>query len=88
MKEIIVKEADTRETMNDFVALPRRLYAGNPYYVPDLDSDVRATFQRRMPDLNFPTSNPLWLIIPVESVLAVLPESSTVTPTRLGISKP
>ena len=44
MKEIIVKEADTRETMNDFVALPRRLYAGNPYYVPDLDSDVRATF--------------------------------------------
>ena len=44
MKEIIVKEADTRETMNDFVALPRRLYAGNPYYVPDLDSDMRATF--------------------------------------------
>ena len=44
MKEIIVKEADTRKAMNDFVALPRRLYAGNAYYVPDLDSDVRATF--------------------------------------------
>ena len=30
--------------MDDFVHLPRRLYAGNPCYVPDLESDIRETF--------------------------------------------
>lgn len=35
--------------MDDFVALPRRLYADCPYYVPDLDCDVRNTFS---PDKN------------------------------------
>ena len=59
MKEIIVKEADTRKAMNDFVALPRRLYAGNAYYVPDLDSDVRATFSpKRNAGLEFSDIQP------------------------------
>lgn len=43
--DIYVKAVETRREMNDFVALPRRIYAGNPYYVPDLDIDVRATFK-------------------------------------------
>lgn len=30
--------------MDEFVHLPRRLYAGNPCYVPDLESDIRETF--------------------------------------------
>jgi len=30
--------------MDDFVCLPRQIYAGNRFYVPDLDIDVRATF--------------------------------------------
>lgn len=33
--------------MDDFVRLPRRLYRGNPCYVPDLESDVRDTFDAR-----------------------------------------
>ena len=33
--------------MRDFVALPRRLYAHCPQYVPDLDLDVRNTFSRK-----------------------------------------
>ena len=31
--------------MRDFIALPRRLYAGCEQYVPDLDMDVRNTFR-------------------------------------------
>ena len=31
--------------MRDFIALPRRLYAGCEQYVPDLDLDVRNTFR-------------------------------------------
>lgn len=30
--------------MNDFIQLPHRLYANCPQYVPDLDSDIRETF--------------------------------------------
>lgn len=44
MGKIHVKEVDTRHEMDDFVRLPRRLYAGNPYYVPDLEQDIRNTF--------------------------------------------
>jgi len=32
--------------MNDFVKLPRSLYAGCPYYVPDMESDIRDTFRK------------------------------------------
>ncbi len=35
--------------MNDFIRLPRRLYADCPQYVPDLDSDILNTFD---PDKN------------------------------------
>ena len=41
MKRITVKEVNSRREQNDFVRLPGRLYAGNPYYVPDLEQDVR-----------------------------------------------
>lgn len=30
--------------MNDFLALPRKIYKGNKYYVPDLEMDVRGWF--------------------------------------------
>lgn len=33
--------------MYDFIRLPHRLYAGCPQYVPDLDSDIRDTFDPR-----------------------------------------
>lgn len=33
--------------MNDFIQLPHRLYADCPQYVPDLDSDIRNTFDPR-----------------------------------------
>ena len=44
MKDVVIKEATTRKAMNDFIALPRKIYAGNSCYVPDLDIDVRNTF--------------------------------------------
>lgn len=44
MQKVYVKEVRTKHEMDDFVRLPRRLYAGNPYYVPDLETDIRETF--------------------------------------------
>lgn len=41
---IIVKKVSTKKEMDDFVRLPRRIYADNDCYVPDLDSDIRETF--------------------------------------------
>ena len=40
----IVKEVQTKAQMNDFVAVPRKIYRGNPYYVPDMESEVRKWF--------------------------------------------
>lgn len=44
MNKVEVVKADTKKTMDDFVALPRYIYKGCAQYVPDLDMDVRATF--------------------------------------------
>lgn len=47
MKKIIIKKVDTKEEMNDFIQFPNRLYADSPYFVPDLDTDVRSTFDSK-----------------------------------------
>ena len=39
-----VKIAQTKRQMDDFVKLPRKIYQGNPYYVPDMEADVRRWF--------------------------------------------
>ena len=44
MNKVKVVKADTKKAMNDFVALPRYIYKDCSQYVPDLDMDVRATF--------------------------------------------
>ncbi len=43
-KSIIVKKVTGKREIDDFVSLPKRLYADCPYYVPDLDMDVRSIF--------------------------------------------
>lgn len=40
-----IKTVQTKQQMDDFVGLPRKIYKGNPYYVPDLEMDVRRWFQ-------------------------------------------
>ena len=42
---IKVVKADSKQRMDDFIAFPKKLYAGCPQYVPDLDMDVRETFK-------------------------------------------
>ncbi len=49
MNGLRVIKVNTRKAMNDFVDFPKKLYAKCPYYVPDLDMDVRETF-RKKPD--------------------------------------
>ena len=44
MKEIIVLKVNSKEDMDDFIQFPNLLYADCPYYVPDLEMDVYATF--------------------------------------------
>ena len=47
MDKIQVKKVETKREMNDFVRFPEKLYAGCPYYVPDLEMDVRETCDPR-----------------------------------------
>ena len=49
MNKIQTIRVVTPKELKDFVQFPRRLYAGNPYYVPDLESDIYDTFN---PDKN------------------------------------
>lgn len=44
MKNLTIKKVETKEEMNDFVRWANKLYAYCPCYVPDLETDVRATF--------------------------------------------
>ena len=39
-----IKAVQTKRQMDDFVKLPRKIYKGNSYYVPDLERDVRNWF--------------------------------------------
>lgn len=45
--KITIKRVNNKHLLNDFVRLPHRLYADCPQYVPDLDSDIRDTFNPR-----------------------------------------
>lgn len=47
MKKVAINKVRTKSEMNDFIRLPHRLYANCPQYVPDLDSDIRNTFNPR-----------------------------------------
>ena len=47
MRKVNVKEVNTEREMDDFVGLAERLYAGSPYYVPDMETDIRETFDPR-----------------------------------------
>ena len=47
MRKVNVKEVNTEREMDDFVGLTERLYAGSPYYVPDMETDIRETFDPR-----------------------------------------
>lgn len=47
MKAISVKKVGTRREMDDFVKFADWLYAGCRYYVPDLEMDIRDTFDPR-----------------------------------------
>lgn len=44
MKIVNVKKVGIKREMDDFVKFPGRLYAGCQYYVPDLEMDIRETF--------------------------------------------
>ena len=46
MTKLIVKEATTKKEMKQFVHFPNALYAGNKYYVPQIESMDMATFDR------------------------------------------
>jgi len=39
-----VKIVQTPRQMTDFVEIPKKIYKGNPYYVPDMEADVRGWF--------------------------------------------
>ena len=48
MREIIIKRVETKEELEDFILFPNELYANCPYYVPDLDMDIRNMFNPKI----------------------------------------
>lgn len=44
MKDLTIKKVTTKREMNDFVEFPGTIYKDCPYYVPDLEMDVRNMF--------------------------------------------
>lgn len=40
MKNITIKEVQTKKDKREFVEFPKRLYANDPNFVPDLDADI------------------------------------------------
>ena len=44
MEKISIRKVKSKHEMDDFVRLPDELYAGNPYYIPDLEMDIYDTF--------------------------------------------
>lgn len=44
MKKITIKKAETKREIDDFVDMAWKIYSDCPYYVPDLNMDVRNTF--------------------------------------------
>lgn len=59
MSNIEIKKVETKRELDDFVTFADRLYADCPYYVPDLHSDVRETFNpRKNPGLEFSDIQP------------------------------
>ena len=47
MENISIKKVETKREMDDFVKFTNWLYADCPYYVPDLEMDIRNTFTPR-----------------------------------------
>lgn len=51
---ITVRKVDTKKDMDAFVQFGNKLYEGNAYYVPDLEFDLRDTFDpKKNPGLEF-----------------------------------
>lgn len=44
MDRISIKRVENKHEMDEFVQFPKRLYKNNPYYVPDLETDIYDTF--------------------------------------------
>ena len=41
---LTIKKVETKKDLNDFIQFPKKLYAKCPYYVTDLDRDIRNMF--------------------------------------------
>lgn len=54
MNKVNVKKVETVRDMDNFVRFTNQLYDGCPYYVPDLEMDIRETFDsKKNPGLEF-----------------------------------
>lgn len=47
MSNIIIKEVKTNRDLNKFIKFADELYKGNEFYVPQLHSDIKITFDRK-----------------------------------------
>ena len=47
MDRIIVKNVESKKDIRDFLDMPKKIYKGCPYYVPDLELDVRNILEKK-----------------------------------------
>lgn len=47
MSNIIIKEVNTKRDLNKFIKFADDLYKGNEFYVPQMHSDIKLTFDRK-----------------------------------------
>ncbi|MBQ0141919.1 MAG: N-acetyltransferase [Prevotellaceae bacterium] len=43
-RSVNIRTVNDKKVLNDFVRLPKEIYANNPFYVPDLDVEIRDFF--------------------------------------------
>lgn len=59
MEQFRIKKVETKKEMKEFIRLPERLYQGCPDYVPDMVSEIEATFDpKKNPGLDFSDIQP------------------------------
>ena len=59
MDEITIKKVSSRQDMNDFIHVVKKIYVDSPQYVPEFESDIRGLFDiKSNPGLEFSDIQP------------------------------
>lgn len=55
--DVKVVKVETKRQIDEFVKLPSMIYAGNPFYVPDMESDIRESIDKKKASASLESSD-------------------------------